>query len=61
MDFAISPEIEDYRTRIARFVEDEIIPHEADHSAYDAHGNIDEMLLGTLRDKAKAAGQLTER
>ncbi|OWU67542.1 acyl-CoA dehydrogenase [Roseovarius sp. 22II1-1F6A] len=56
MDFAISPEIEDYRTRIARFVEDEIIPHEADRSAYDPHGNINETLLGTLRDKAKAAG-----
>ncbi|WP_341212900.1 acyl-CoA dehydrogenase family protein [uncultured Limimaricola sp.] len=56
MDFAISPEIEDYRTRISRFVEEEIIPLEADRSAYDAHGNINEKLLGTLRDKAKAAG-----
>ncbi|PKQ10452.1 MAG: acyl-CoA dehydrogenase [Alphaproteobacteria bacterium HGW-Alphaproteobacteria-1] len=56
MDFAISLEIEDYRARIARFVEEEIIPHEADRSAYDAHGNINEELLGTLREKAKAAG-----
>jgi acyl-CoA dehydrogenase len=56
MDFAISPEIEDYRARISRFVEEEIIPLEADRSAYDAHGNINEELLGTLRSKAKAAG-----
>ncbi|MCP1169555.1 acyl-CoA dehydrogenase family protein [Limimaricola litoreus] len=56
MDFAISPEIEDYRTRISRFVEEEIIPLEADRSSYDAHGNIDETLLGSLREKAKAAG-----
>ncbi|WP_417249485.1 acyl-CoA dehydrogenase family protein [Celeribacter sp.] len=56
MDFAISPEIEDYRTRISRFVEEEIIPLEAERSSYDAHGNINEDLLGTLREKAKAAG-----
>lgn len=56
MDFEISAEIEDYRARIARFVQEEIIPHEADRSAYDPHGNINEELLGTLREKAKAAG-----
>ncbi|MFD2741580.1 acyl-CoA dehydrogenase family protein [Sulfitobacter aestuarii] len=56
MDFAISPEVEDYRARISRFVEEEIIPLEADRSAYDAHGNINEELLDTLRGKAKAAG-----
>ncbi len=56
MDFAISPEVEDYRARISRFVEKEIIPLEADRGAYDAHGNINEELLDTLRGKAKAAG-----
>lgn len=56
MDFAISPEIEDYRARISRFVDEEIIPLEADRGAYDAHGNINEELLGTLRGKAKDAG-----
>lgn len=56
MDFTISPEIEDYRARIARFVEDEIIPLEADRANYDPHENIRTDVLGHLRDKARAEG-----
>ena len=56
MDFALSPEIEDYRRRIRAFVEDHIIPVEADPSAYDAHENIREDRLALLRQKARAEG-----
>lgn len=56
MDFRISPAIEDYRLRIAAFVEREVLPLEADRASYDAHGNIDLALLDTLRAKARAAG-----
>jgi acyl-CoA dehydrogenase len=56
MDFRISPEIEDYRTRIAAFVERELIPLESDPAAYDAHENIALDRLSALRAKAKAEG-----
>lgn len=56
MDFTISPRVEDYRARIARFVEDELLPVEADRTNYDAHENIRKDVLGPLRDKAKAEG-----
>ena len=49
MDFEISPRIEDYRARIAAFVEREILPLEADRSSYDAHGNIALPLLDRRR------------
>jgi acyl-CoA dehydrogenase len=56
MDFRISPHIESYRTRIAAFVEREIIPLESDPESYDPHENIRSGLLRTLREKAKAEG-----
>ncbi len=56
MDFTISPRIEDYRARIARFVEDEILPIEEMREAYDDHGNIRLDWLEPLRDKARAEG-----
>ncbi|KAF0677194.1 acyl-CoA dehydrogenase family protein [Profundibacterium mesophilum] len=56
MDFRISPKIEETRAAIARFVEEEIIPLEADRGAYDAHGNINKAHLEPLRRKAKEAG-----
>ncbi|EPX75692.1 acyl-CoA dehydrogenase family protein [Salipiger mucosus] len=56
MDFTISPKIEDYRARIARFVEDELIPLEADRANYDPHENIRKDLLNEMRAKAKAHG-----
>ncbi|MZR13422.1 acyl-CoA dehydrogenase [Maritimibacter sp. DP07] len=54
MDFTITPEVEDYRARIARFVEDEILPVEADRSNWNEHENIAEHALTPLREKAKA-------
>ena len=56
MDFTISTRIEDFRARIARFVEDEILPLENDHANYDAHENIRLDVLEQLREKAKAEG-----
>ncbi|TIN12865.1 MAG: acyl-CoA dehydrogenase, partial [Mesorhizobium sp.] len=40
MNFDIPARTEDYRVRIADFVEREILPLEADKTSYDAHGNI---------------------
>lgn len=56
MDFTIPPRIEDFRARIARFVEDHVLPLESDRSAYDAHGNIALEPLDRLRAMAKAEG-----
>lgn len=56
MDFTIPPRIEEYRARIARFVEAEILPLEADRADYDAHENIRLDLLESLRAKARAEG-----
>ena len=52
MDFALPPRIEDFRRRIARFVEDELLP-------------LDEILLdqltGRARTRAELAGKLAGR
>ena len=53
MDFSLPPDVEDTRGRIARFVEAEILPVEADPSAYDAHENIRLDRLDALRAKAR--------
>ncbi|HEU6441767.1 MAG TPA: acyl-CoA dehydrogenase family protein [Microvirga sp.] len=56
MDFHISSQMEDYRSRIAMFVEREILPLEADPSSYDGHENIAHGVLQAVRAKAKAEG-----
>ena len=56
MDFAIPPETEALRRRIAEFVGTEILPLEADPASYDEHENIALPLLDALRGKARAAG-----
>ena len=56
MDFTIPSAVENYRARIAAFVERELIPLEADPHAYDAHENIRLDLLSDLRGKARAEG-----
>ena len=56
MDFTISPVIEDYRARIADFVDREILPVEADRSNWDSHGNIGHPALSVLRAKAREQG-----
>jgi acyl-CoA dehydrogenase len=56
MDFRIPARVEDFRTRIAAFVDEHILPLEADPSAYDGHGNIALSVLEPLREKARAEG-----
>lgn len=56
MDFTITPEIDDMRRRISRFVEDEILPIEADRANWDEHDNIARSALEPLRQKAKTQG-----
>lgn len=56
MDFTISPEVEDYRRRIAAFVDEHVIPLESNPAAYDGHGNINSEHLMPLRAKAKTEG-----
>jgi acyl-CoA dehydrogenase len=56
MDFTISPRIEDFRIRTARFVQDEIMPIEEDRANYDPHENIKLDVLEHLRDKARNEG-----
>ena len=56
MDFTITPELDRLRREIAGFVADRLLPLEADRASYDAHENIDEALLATLRAESRAAG-----
>jgi acyl-CoA dehydrogenase len=56
MDFTLAPEFEDVRVRTRAFVEQHILPLEADRTNYDAHENIRLDLLEPLRAKAKQAG-----
>lgn len=56
MDFTISPDIEEFRSRIAAFVEDRILPLEADPASYDAHENIRLDLADALRSQARTEG-----
>jgi len=56
MDFEISPQIEDYRTRIAAFVAERLLPLEADPSSFDEHQNIRLDLLQHVRAEARSAG-----
>jgi acyl-CoA dehydrogenase len=56
MDFALPARAEDFRRRIADFVETRILPVEADRANWDAHGNIAHAALEPLRAQARAAG-----
>jgi acyl-CoA dehydrogenase len=56
MDFALPPELDAVRRRVREFVEDRLIPLEADRASYDEHENISPSLLKTLRAEVKSAG-----
>jgi len=56
MDFTLSPETEDIRKRIRAFVEDHLLALEADPKSFDEHENINQDLLGKMRQKAKSEG-----
>ena len=56
MDFTLPPALEDVRLRTRRFVEEHVLPLEADPASYDAHENIAIPALKATQQKAKAAG-----
>ena len=56
MDFTLPPEIEDIRLRTREFVEQHVMPLEADPANYDDHENIRLDVLRDLQAKARAAG-----
>jgi len=56
MDFNLTPEVDETRQAIRRFVADTILPLEADPASYDDHENIRLDLLDDLRAKAKSEG-----
>lgn len=56
MDFSLSDEITDFRNRVRKFVEDELIPLETQPGTFDEHENIRPALLAEVRAKVKHAG-----
>jgi acyl-CoA dehydrogenase len=56
MEFSLPPEIDDMRRRIRRFVDERLIPLEADRANYDEHENIAPHVLAEMRKAAKAEG-----
>jgi acyl-CoA dehydrogenase len=56
MDFSLSRDVEDYRKRYRAFVEERLLPLEADRGSFDEHENIRLDLLEAMRGKAKAEG-----
>jgi acyl-CoA dehydrogenase len=56
MDFTLSPQTRDYCERIRRFVDEHILPLEADRTNYDAGENLAWPVLEAVRARVKAAG-----
>jgi acyl-CoA dehydrogenase len=56
MDFTLPPHLDNLRLRTRAFVEEHIMPVEADRAHWDAHENIALPMLEKLRAKAMAAG-----
>jgi acyl-CoA dehydrogenase len=56
MDFILSPEIEALRLRVRAFIEEHVLPLEADPANFADHENIPEGKLAQVRKKARAAG-----
>jgi acyl-CoA dehydrogenase len=56
MDFTLSPEIEDLRLRVRAFVDEHVLPLEADPANFADHENIPPERLEPVRAKARAAG-----
>src|SRR5277367_3499701 len=56
MDFTLSPEIEELRLRTRVFIEEHVLPLEADPQNFSEHENIPLQRLAPVQDKAKRAG-----
>ena len=56
MDFALPPELEKLRRKVRGFVDEVVLPVEADRSSWDEHENIQLDRLTHLQAQARAAG-----
>jgi len=56
MDFSLDTRQEGYRRRIVAFVDEHVLPLEAEPASFDAHENLRLDLLDTLRERAKREG-----
>ncbi len=56
MDFTISPAAEALRQKVGSFIEEDVLPIEANRANWDEHENISEAALAPLRAEAKALG-----
>ena len=56
MDFSLSPEVDDVRQRVRKFVAREVMPLEENPANYDEHENIRLDVLDEVRARAKAEG-----
>lgn len=56
MDFSLPPVLDDVRRRTRAFVDEHVLPIEADRANWDSHDNIADAPLQALRAKARAAG-----
>ena len=56
MDFRIGAEVEALRVRLAAFIDEEVMPLEADRTSFDAHENIAPDPLARMRARAKEIG-----
>ncbi len=56
MDFTLLPQIEDLRLRTRAFVDDEVLPLEADPQNFSEHENIPLGRLAPVQEKARKAG-----
>ena len=56
MDFTLPPEIEELRLRVGAFIEEHVLPLEADPANFSDHENIPLARLAPVQEKAKKAG-----
>jgi acyl-CoA dehydrogenase len=56
MDFTLSPEIEALRLRVRDFVDNYVLPLEADRVNFDEHENLKEDVVAELRIRARSEG-----
>ena len=56
MDFTLDRDNDEIRRRVRRFVDERLIPLEADRANYDEHENVREDVLARMRAQARAEG-----
>ena len=56
MDFTLSPEIEELRVRTRTFIEENVLPLEADEENFSEHENIPLARLAPVQEEAKKIG-----